>query len=55
MKKKYINPEMEIISVEHQSAILANSIPYDYNTTKDPSLAEGRGYDDWDDEEDEEW
>ncbi len=56
MKKTYINPEMEIISVDAQDTILTgSSIPMNLSETKAPSAAEGRGYDDWEDEEDEEW
>ncbi len=55
MKKTYINPEMEIISVDAQDTILTgSSIPINTSETQNPADAEGRGYDDWDDE-DEEW
>ncbi len=53
MKKTYINPEMEIISVDTQGTIMAGSpIPVE-DSYKDPANADGRGaWDDWDDEED---
>ncbi len=49
MKKTYINPSMEVIKIASQSQMLAGSLQGNWNESKDPTNADGRGFGDFDD------
>ena len=56
MKKTYINPTLDVVTLKINNCLLAGSPDGSVNgldpneTPKDPSLIDGRGFDDLDDD-----